>query len=226
MKSSILSLAALATGVLGYANVSSSVYYLTTTVTALTTYCPGPTVLTHGSLTSTITEVILSQRGDSIGSICERNPLTMLNSGHHCNNHRLPMYCRHPDYSLYQRRMRNLVSHLYLALRIYLSNPTPVLSQPELVPSPLAHPSPTVPTHPSQTQRSAPSAPPKPQSPVSHPQPPPSQLPRAAHPDLHSQELPTSTELLLLPEPVWQDYSDLSLTFCKRHKTAFFDSLP
>jgi len=54
MRSSILALAALVAGVHSYAN--ESVYYLTTTVTALTTYCPGPTVLTHGSLTSTITE--------------------------------------------------------------------------------------------------------------------------------------------------------------------------
>jgi len=57
MKSSIFALAALVAGVHSYAN--ESVYYLTTTVTALTTYCPGPTVLTHGSLTTTITEVII-----------------------------------------------------------------------------------------------------------------------------------------------------------------------
>lgn len=67
MKSSIIALAALVAGVCGYAN-DSSVYYLTTTVTALTTYCPSATVLTHGSLTSTITEVILSKMCNSIAS--------------------------------------------------------------------------------------------------------------------------------------------------------------
>lgn len=58
MKSSVFAFAALVAGVSAYANdsMATSVYYLTTTVTALTTYCPGPTVLTHGSLTSTITE--------------------------------------------------------------------------------------------------------------------------------------------------------------------------
>jgi len=55
MKSSIVALTALVAGAFAASN-ASSVYYLTTTVTALTTYCPGPTVLTHGSLTSTITE--------------------------------------------------------------------------------------------------------------------------------------------------------------------------
>lgn len=51
----------IATVVAAFAGVAAAYYdnvtYVTETVTALTTYCPGPTKVTHGGKTYTITEV-------------------------------------------------------------------------------------------------------------------------------------------------------------------------
>ena len=53
MKFSAAAVLAAAAGVHAWSNVT----YTTETVTALVTYCPGPTVLTHAGVTYTITEV-------------------------------------------------------------------------------------------------------------------------------------------------------------------------
>lgn len=51
-----------------WASGSSNVTYTTEVVTALTTYCPEATVLTHAGTTYTITEVRLSRKGLGISN--------------------------------------------------------------------------------------------------------------------------------------------------------------
>lgn len=53
MKASVAAVLAVAAGASAWENVT----YTTEVVTAVTTYCPGPTEITHGGTTYTITEV-------------------------------------------------------------------------------------------------------------------------------------------------------------------------
>lgn len=55
MRSAAMVVAALAAGASAWTN--ETVFYTTEIVTAYTTYCPAATMVTHGSLTYTVTEV-------------------------------------------------------------------------------------------------------------------------------------------------------------------------
>lgn len=55
MRSAAVVVAALAAGASAWSN--DTVVYTTEVVTAYTTYCPAATMITHGSVTYTVTEV-------------------------------------------------------------------------------------------------------------------------------------------------------------------------
>lgn len=73
MKFSAAAVLAAAAGAHAWSNVT----YTTEVVTALTTYCPGPTEITHGATTYTITEVRrISSRGRGCPVAREFTPST------------------------------------------------------------------------------------------------------------------------------------------------------